>query len=202
MAENNGLWFWQRYAGVYDLVMKRDRKAYENLGSLIRSVISFENEVLELAAGTGLIAEHVAEYCRKYIFTDYSENMLMKAKRKSWPQTVSFEQADVTALRYENKSFDAVIISNALHIIPDPKLALDNIRRVLKKDGKLIAPTFVRYGKYKESLLEKPMQWLGFRSWSTWSPTEYIKFLEENGWQIIESKVIHASFDIAFVVAQ
>ena len=41
-----------------------------------------------------------------------------------------------------SKSFDVVIVSNALHIVPQPEKALREIKRVLKDDGVLIAPTF------------------------------------------------------------
>ncbi|MCI8803907.1 MAG: class I SAM-dependent methyltransferase [Oscillibacter sp.] len=40
-------------------------------------------------------------------------------------------------------SFDAVVISNTLHIIPRPELAPEEIRRVPKPGGALYAPTFV-----------------------------------------------------------
>lgn len=95
-----------------------------------------------------------------------------------------------------------MIIAGALHIMPDPVLAMQNIRRVLRPGGKLIAPTFARSGSAKESILERPMQWLGFRSWSTWSPQEYTAFLVENGWQILRSDVVPARFGVAYVVAQ
>lgn len=157
--------------------------------------------MLELATGTGLVAQRVAGCCKSFTATDYSEKMLAKARKKSYEGNISFQQADATALSYPAGSFDAVIISNALHIMPSPSLALQNISRVLKPGGKLIAPTFVRYGNPKESILEKPMQWLGFRSWSNWSPPEYIEFLQENGWDVIKSATIPASFTIAFVVA-
>lgn len=39
-----------------------------------------------------------------------------------------------------------VIVSNALHILPKPEKALTEIRRVLKEDGVLIAPTFTHAG--------------------------------------------------------
>ena len=42
-------------------------------------------------------------------------------------------------------SFDAVIISNALHIIPDPEKTLSEIDRVLRPGGVLIAPNFVEH---------------------------------------------------------
>ena len=35
-----------------------------------------------------------------------------------------------------------VIVSNALHIVPQPEKALAEIHRVLRDDGVLIAPTF------------------------------------------------------------
>ena len=202
MADNNGLWFWQRYSALYDLFMRKDRRAYDTLGIKICAELDSRMDALELAVGTGLVAQRVAGCCRSYLATDYSEKMLGRAERKKWPDTVRFEQADATALPYPDESFDIVIISNALHIMPDPIAALSNIRRVLRKGGKLIAPTFVRYGTKKDSVLEKPMQWLGFRSWSSWSPVEYETFLHENGWHILHSEIIPAGFDIAFVVAR
>ena len=202
MAENNGYWFWQRYSGLYDLFMRKDRRASDKLGIKICEELNQEMDVLELAVGTGLVTQRVAHFCRSYLATDYSEKMLTKAKRKQWPHTVRFEQADATALTYPYENFDVVIISNALHIMPNPLTALTNIRRVLKQGGKMIAPTFVRYGGNKDRILEKAMQWLGFRSWSNWSPAEYETFLQENGWNINSIEIIPAGFDIAFVVAQ
>ena len=49
-------------------------------------------------------------------------------------------------LPYADKSFDVVIVSNALHIVPQPEKALQEIKRVLKEDGVLIAPTFTHAG--------------------------------------------------------
>ena len=46
-------------------------------------------------------------------------------------------------LPFEKNSFDVVIISNALHIIPNPEKVLSEIARVLKTGGLLIAPNFV-----------------------------------------------------------
>ncbi len=48
--------FWNRNAKRYDRFMRKDRAAYEKLYELIRPVVKART-VLELAAGTGLIAK-------------------------------------------------------------------------------------------------------------------------------------------------
>ena len=71
-------------------------------------------------------------------------------------------------LPYANKSFNVVIVSNALHIVPQPEKAIAEIKRVLKDDGVLIAPTFthaensftgmVRAFFYEDGRLPSPQQ--------------------------------------------
>ena len=51
--------------------------------------------------------------------------------------------ADATALPYADDSFDAVLIANALHVMPEPEKALREIDRVLRPGGILIAPNFM-----------------------------------------------------------
>lgn len=59
--------------------------------------------------------------------------MIKQAKRRGTTEKLSFCVADATALSYENENFDCVVISNALHIMPEPEKAMQEIRRVLKK---------------------------------------------------------------------
>lgn len=75
--------------------------------------------------------------------TDFSENMIVEARKKPRSSRLHFSVQDATALLYAPDSFDAVVISNALHIMPHPELALAEIKRVLKPGGILYAPTFV-----------------------------------------------------------
>lgn len=74
--------------------------------------------------------------------TDFSKKMISQAKAKTHSSRLHFSVQDATNLPYADKTSDAVIISNALHIMPNPEKALSEIRRVLKQDGILIAPTF------------------------------------------------------------
>ena len=78
--------------------------------------------------------------------TDTSAEMLAEAKRDNRSAKLHFFVQDMFRLSYADKSFDVVIVSNALHIVPQPEKALAEIRRVLKDDGVLIAPTFTHAG--------------------------------------------------------
>ena len=53
--------------------------------------------------------------------------------------------ADATALPYADDSFDAVLIANALHVMPEPEKALREIDRALRLGGILIAPNSVEH---------------------------------------------------------
>lgn len=102
-------------------------------------------------------------------------------------------------LPYAGRSFDVVIVSNALHIIPEPEKALREIRRVLKDDGMLIAPTFTHagnslYGRVKAFV----MKLASFPLHRKWSGEAYLAFLRENGWTVRKSEVLKASFPLTY----
>ena len=133
--------FWDKNAGRYDRFMRKDRAAYDEMYELIRPVVRYKT-VLELATGTGLIAKHIVNAAAHIEATDASAEMIAEAKRDTHSAKLHFSVQDMFRLPYADKSFDVVIVSNALHIVPQPEKALAEIRRVLKDDGVLVAPTF------------------------------------------------------------
>ena len=129
--------------------------------------------------------------------------MIETAKKKIAPANVRFSLEDATALSFANDSFDAVIISNALHIMPDPEATLASIRRVLKPDGLLIAPTFA-HGHLKNStwnLNARILKLIGFETYSKWTPEEYTGFIEKNGFSVGRRKVLRAAFPLVYLEA-
>ena len=135
--------FWNRYSKIYDIEIDRfNRSAYLEMYKLISKVLTKDMKVLEIATGTGLIAVNVAHSAQSIVATDFSPKMIETATKKGVPSNVHFSVENATALSFPDHTFDAVIISNALHIMPDPGAVLKNIRRVLKPNGLLIAPTF------------------------------------------------------------
>ena len=137
--------FWDRNAGRYDRFMRKDGAAYEEMYALIRPVVKAKT-VLEPATGTGLIAKQIVNAAAHIEATDASAEMILEAKRDNRSAKLHFSVQDMFRLPYADKSFDVVIVSNALHIVPQPEKALQEIKRVLKDDGVLIAPTFTHAG--------------------------------------------------------
>ena len=133
--------FWDRTAIIYDRFMRRDAAAYDRMYALLRPVVR-DKTVLELAAGTGLIAKHIANAAEYIEVTDASEQMIRQAEREDHAENLHFSVQDMFCLPYADAAFDVVIVSNALHIVPQPERALHEIKRVLKNDGVLAAPTF------------------------------------------------------------
>ena len=185
--------FWDRNAKLYDRFLRRDAAAYEKLYELLHKT------VLELATGTGLIAKHIVNAADCIEATDASEEMIREAKKDSCSSKLHFSVQDMFRLPYADKSFDVVIVSNALHIVPQPENALREIRRVLKDDGVLAAPTFTHAenscaGRIRAFF----MKLAGFPLHSRWTSGAYLTFLRQNGWTVRKSTVLRASFPLTY----
>ena len=186
--------FWDRNAGRYDRFMRKDRAAYDEMYELIRPIVRHKT-VLELATGTGLIAKHIVNAAAHIEATDASAEMIAEAKRDTRSAKLHFSVQDMFRLPYANQSFDVVIVSNALHIVPQPENALQEIKRVLKDDGVLIAPTFTHAGNsFPGKVKAFFMKLAGFPLHSKWTSEEYLRFLGQNGWTVRKSAVLSRSF--------
>ena len=190
--------FWDRNARIYNRFMRKDHAAYETMYALIHPVVKAKT-VLELATGTGLIAKHIVNAAAHIEATDASAEMIAEAKRDNRSSNLHFSVQDMFRLPYADESFDAVIVSNALHIVPQPEKALREIRRVLKDDGVLIAPTFTHAGNsFSGKVRAFFMKLVGFPLHSRWTSEEYLTFLRQNGWTVRKSVVLKASFPLTY----
>ena len=190
--------FWDRNAGLYDRFMRKDRAAYDEMYELIRPIVRHKT-ALELATGTGLIAKHIVNAAAHIEATDASPEMIAEAKRDNHSAKLHFSVQDMFRLPYADQSFDVVIVSNALHIVPQPEKALAEIKRVLKDDGVLIAPTFTHAGNsFSGKVKAFFMKLAGFPLHSKWTSAEYLRFLRQNGWAVRKSAVLKASFPLTY----
>ena len=196
--------FWNRYAKLYDAeVLRFSGAAYVEMYRNMAKVITKDMKVLEIATGTGLIAVNIAEYAGSVEATDFSPKMIETAKKKKVRDNVRFSVEDGENLSFADHVFDAVIISNALHIMPNPQAVLENIRRVLKPGGLLIAPTF-SHGHLKDStwkLNSIILKIAGFETYSKWRPEEFVDMIGLNGFTVTNWHVLRAAFPLVYLEA-
>ena len=166
---------WDWYAPIYKRAMRAEERSYAFLYRRIPKLIRGK-EVLELATGPGLLAKRVAPVTKCMLATDYSAGMIAEAKKGACPKNLRFEVADALSLPYADASFDAVIIVNALHLLPEPERALREIARVLRPDGILA----------------------GLRFTNQWTAEEYRAFLEKYGWEVLFYKELRARMPLLY----
>lgn len=188
---------WNFFAPVYEKAMKTQKGIYEKIYKNIRSIVSGKT-VLELATGPGLIAKNIANSAKSIVATDFAPKMIETAKKSATPENVTFEVADATDLRFKENSFDAVIIANALHIIPNPEKALSEIDRVLKDKGILIAPNFIFRADGKKNLWQKILSLVGIKFAHEWTAEQFKAFLSQNGWSVTKEEILKGRIDLLY----
>jgi ubiquinone/menaquinone biosynthesis C-methylase UbiE len=127
-------------AAIYD---QRWSWYISNTLSFLKTWVNFSasDRILDIACGTGeferlIINEHPAQ---QIVGIDISEEMLAVAQQKlySYPN-ISFQVGSASALPFPEQTFDVIVSANSFHYFDDPIIALAEIKRVLKPDGKVI----------------------------------------------------------------
>jgi len=137
--------FWDSVAGVYDLFVNVvNRRTHVTLRKIVAGLIQPGDCALECACGTGLLTEVIAQRCARLTATDFAPKMLSRARKNCAAfGNIIFEPADITALHYQDGSFDAVVAGNVIHLLDNPMKALYELDRVCKPGGRLIIPTYM-----------------------------------------------------------
>jgi len=131
---------YNRTAKFYDLM---DRMIKPELRAKVLSQTS--GRVLEVGVGTG---KNLAYYPAGCVVTgiDLSPGMLTKAKQKINNAKVPIKllEMDAQSLDFPDESFDTVVATCVFCSVPDPVKGLQEIKRVCRRDGKVILLEHVR----------------------------------------------------------
>jgi ubiquinone/menaquinone biosynthesis C-methylase UbiE/uncharacterized protein YbaR (Trm112 family) len=96
--------------------------------------------VLDMGCGTGRCAIPLADSGKNVIACDISYEMIRKAVNKSnGNNNIDFIVADVTKLPFRQDIFDFVIGFGILHHVSNPQLVVNNVCKILKKQGEYFA---------------------------------------------------------------
>lgn len=190
---------WDRVAGIYDLTSgRRNREVNDKMVHFIASKVKAEDVVLECACGTGLITQVIQPLCRQLIATDLSVNMLAQTRKKCGKASnLTVELADITHLQYPSNSFDLVIAGNIIHLLNNPKKALDELSRVCRDSGRIIVPTYVQKDGENPSLWIKLLRFLGIPIKNSFSFKEYQQLFKDAGYSDVTYTFVEGKLSCA-----
>ncbi|MBN2521552.1 MAG: class I SAM-dependent methyltransferase [Bacteroidales bacterium] len=197
--------FWDSFAKRYDSFISHLDKSYTTLLENIINNLNKEDIVLEIATGTGTLSIKIAKKVKKVIGIDISEEMIKIANKKTEEyktENVIFLTQDAYDINFPAEQFDVIIASNVLHVMVNPAKAINEIKRVLKKTGIFIAPTYCHGNNIITKVISFFMSLIGFKAFHKWSMDSFKLFIKENGFNIIISKIIKDKIPLLFLVAR
>jgi demethylmenaquinone methyltransferase / 2-methoxy-6-polyprenyl-1,4-benzoquinol methylase len=128
-----------RIAGVYDVMNSvmtagmhhRWRRRAADLAQIAPG-----DEALDVATGTGDLAVELAARGAKVVASDFSEEMLARARTKQ--PSLTWEWANAQDLPYETDRFAAVTVGFGARNFSDLPLGLSEMARVARPGGKVV----------------------------------------------------------------
>ena len=147
-------WF---YENLLPTVWKMGLRGLGGIERESQEVLEFFGEglqvVMDLSCGTGIMTRKLAKnQVSKFIISlDYSESMLGMLKKQLDIQKTSSSdnlviiRGNAESIPLIDNCLDAVYVGAAIHCWENPRTAIEEIYRVLKKDGKLFATTFTDF---------------------------------------------------------
>ena len=161
--------FWDSFAEKYDSNRKKSgtNEAYGHLFRMFEEDVAGAKNILEAATGTGLISLDLSDSVSTITALDLSPEMIKIAKEKAMLQGVNnidFQISDICEMNLPDHCFDAVIASNVLHLLFEPNMAMQEIKRVVNPDGKIIIPTYCHGENMKSHFFSRCMNLIGFRA--------------------------------------
>ncbi|WP_338753616.1 class I SAM-dependent methyltransferase [Bacillus sp. FJAT-52991] len=97
-----------------------------------------KQNILFVGVGTGADLELINSSNLDITAIDYSPDMLEKARAKFKNSKIKFLEMDAQNMEFDNESFDYVVASLILSVVPDENKCFQEMTRVLKQEGKII----------------------------------------------------------------
>jgi ubiquinone/menaquinone biosynthesis C-methylase UbiE len=133
------------FAAAYDTVGKGSEEAGMR-DERHRLLASAEGVTIEIGAGTGLNVQHYPDAVTRLVLVEPDRHMRARLSRRVGELRPAAEIVEATAdkLPFPDATFDTAVVTYVLCSVPDQQVALSEIARVLKPDGRLLFIEHVR----------------------------------------------------------
>jgi ubiquinone/menaquinone biosynthesis C-methylase UbiE len=102
------------------------------------------SKILDVGSGAGQIAKHVLKYAdpgAELTCFDLSHEMLRRARTRLKRGSPNYVVADLTRLPFADATFDCVTCGYVLEHVPDPRLGLSELARVMVPGARMFLLT-------------------------------------------------------------
>lgn len=128
-----------RAAGFYDRTRALSEPVMTQLVAMLAGEIGDSGRCLEIGVGTGRIALPLARLGVEMVGVDISREMIRRLIHNGERTRVDVALADATKLPFVDGNFGSAIAAHVLHLIPRWRDAVDELMRVVRPHGKLLA---------------------------------------------------------------
>lgn len=140
--------------------------------------------VLDVGCGDGYGTYKLSRAGYKAVGVDLSEVMIQKGKERGEGPNLSFIKGDLSALPFENEQFESIMAINSLEWTEEPLRALNEIKRVLKKDGYACIAILGPTAKPREN--SYPRLYGKDVVCNTMMPWEFEQLAKEQGFKVVD----------------
>jgi phosphatidylethanolamine/phosphatidyl-N-methylethanolamine N-methyltransferase len=198
----SGRSYWDRHASNYDRFMLVLGRPFLRVIPLVEEEVRGAGRLLEVAAGTGLLTVALARAAQSVVATDYSAAMLdvLRARTKrEGVRNVECVGRDLYDLKLDRGSFDVVVCSNVLHLVPDLERAIAAMKEVVRPGGKLVAPTFVHDEMLVSRAMSRLLVMTGFPGRRRFTAASLRAAFEKAGVDVYRSETVSGVLPVCFV---
>ena len=175
-------------APIYDhLAGKPDKSRYQRLLKL-----PCKGLLLDAGGGTARISSHLRNLIGQVVVSDLSHRMLRQAGKKN----IACVESRVDQLPFPDKTFDRILVVDALHHFNDQTRAIRELLRILKCGGRMAIEEYDLNHKGVK-LLALAEKFMGMGSVFL-KPSKIRDMIRANG---IEAKIENPSRFTAWIIA-
>lgn len=197
--------YWNRHAGNYDRSMRLLGRPIPRMLDLVADEIRGAAEVLEVAAGTGLVTVAIARVAGQVTATDYAAQMIARLDGRlavEGLRNVVTSVADLETATRGPKRYDAVVAANVLHLVPDLDAALAALAGAVRSGGTVVVPTFCHAETVRSRLLSRVLALTGFPGSRRLRASALRSACEAAGLRVTRTEVVPGPIPVGFVAGR
>lgn len=163
-----------------------------------------EMRALDVGCGPGALIIELAKRVKEAVGVDYDPEMIAHAERNARVAgvlNIEFRVARAQRLPFEDETFDLVTATSVIYLLPEPKVGLREMKRVLRPGG--IAAdmdpstrmTHERIDKFAREQELSEFEWDALHGWLSaaqynhrFSPNSIRELYEDAGLEVLEIK--------------